>query len=184
MKCIFMYILYISDINRFLNNKLFVLLYSNTSTLVLPNYHEVIPNVFSFTQIVKVFSEDGLGKVVEIPAGMTAGDLCQLLVYKSHCVDDNSWALVEHHPLLGLGRRQSPAGSERTHTQTHAHLHTYTQTQTCNTITGTHRCIDICTCARAGAYSHGGMHSPMSSCTFYAAYARTETSFICHCKKM
>ncbi|TNN79740.1 Growth factor receptor-bound protein 10 [Liparis tanakae] len=54
--------------------------------------------------IVKIFSEDGMCKVVEIPADMTARDLCQLLVYKSHCVDDNSWALVEHHPLLGLER--------------------------------------------------------------------------------
>uniref|UniRef100_A0A8D0D180 Growth factor receptor bound protein 10 n=1 Tax=Sander lucioperca TaxID=283035 RepID=A0A8D0D180_SANLU len=51
-----------------------------------------------------IFTEDGMGKVVEIPADMTARDLCQLLVYKSHCVDDNSWALVEHHPLLGLER--------------------------------------------------------------------------------
>uniref|UniRef100_A0A3Q2QBV3 Growth factor receptor bound protein 10 n=1 Tax=Fundulus heteroclitus TaxID=8078 RepID=A0A3Q2QBV3_FUNHE len=58
----------------------------------------------SFFQIVKIFSEDGVGKVVEIPADMTVRDLCQLLVYKSHCVDDNSWALVEHHPLLGLER--------------------------------------------------------------------------------
>ncbi|XP_016893686.1 growth factor receptor-bound protein 10 isoform X9 [Cynoglossus semilaevis] len=55
-------------------------------------------------EIVKVFNEDGMGKVVEIPADMTAKDLCQLLVYKSHCVDDNSWVLVEHHPLLGLER--------------------------------------------------------------------------------
>ncbi|KAF5903993.1 growth factor receptor-bound protein 10 isoform X1, partial [Clarias magur] len=54
--------------------------------------------------IVKIFSEDGTGKVVEIPSDMTARDLCQLLVYKSHCVDDNSWALVEHHPALGLER--------------------------------------------------------------------------------
>ncbi|XP_060727174.1 growth factor receptor-bound protein 10 isoform X1 [Tachysurus vachellii] len=54
--------------------------------------------------IVKVFGEDGMGKVVEIPSDMTARDLCQLLVYKSHCVDDNSWALVEHHPALGLER--------------------------------------------------------------------------------
>lgn len=44
-----------------------------------------------------------MGKVVEIPADMTARDLCQFLVYKNHCVDDNSWALVEHHPSLGLG---------------------------------------------------------------------------------
>ncbi|KAJ7985630.1 hypothetical protein DPEC_G00354060 [Dallia pectoralis] len=58
----------------------------------------------SGTNIIKIFSEDGMGKVVEIPADMTARDLCQLLVYKSHCVDDNSWSLVEHHPLLGLER--------------------------------------------------------------------------------
>uniref|UniRef100_A0A8C6SGY8 Growth factor receptor-bound protein 10a n=1 Tax=Neogobius melanostomus TaxID=47308 RepID=A0A8C6SGY8_9GOBI len=55
-------------------------------------------------QIVKVWSEDGAGKVVEIPADMTARDLCQLLVYKSHCVDDNAWTIVEHHPILGLER--------------------------------------------------------------------------------
>ena len=55
-------------------------------------------------QIVKVWSEDGAGKVVEIPADMTARDVCQLLVYKSHCLDDNAWALVEHHPILGLGK--------------------------------------------------------------------------------
>lgn len=59
---------------------------------------------FIFLQIVKIFGEDGMGKVVEIPSDMTARDLCQLLVYKSHCVDDNSWALVEHHPALGLGK--------------------------------------------------------------------------------
>ena len=41
--------------------------------------------------------------MVEIPADMTARDVCQLLVYKSHCLDDNAWTLVEHHPILGLG---------------------------------------------------------------------------------
>ncbi|EGW07729.1 Growth factor receptor-bound protein 10, partial [Cricetulus griseus] len=55
-------------------------------------------------QDVKVFSEDGTSKVVEILTDMTSRDLCQLLVYKSHCVDDNSWTLVEHHPQLGLER--------------------------------------------------------------------------------
>ncbi|KAJ8290799.1 hypothetical protein GJAV_G00017700 [Gymnothorax javanicus] len=54
--------------------------------------------------IIKVFSEDGTCKVVEVPADMTARDLCQLLVYKSHCLNDDSWALVEHHPILGLER--------------------------------------------------------------------------------
>lgn len=55
-------------------------------------------------QDVKVFGEDGTCKVVEILADMTARDLCQLLVYRSHCVDDNSWTLVEHHPQLGIER--------------------------------------------------------------------------------
>ncbi|XP_007232099.1 growth factor receptor-bound protein 10 isoform X1 [Astyanax mexicanus] len=62
------------------------------------------PSQPSGKYIIKIFSEDGMGKVVEIPADMTARDLCQLLVYKSHCVDDNSWALVEHHPVMGLER--------------------------------------------------------------------------------
>uniref|UniRef100_A0A8C7XW33 Growth factor receptor bound protein 10 n=1 Tax=Oryzias sinensis TaxID=183150 RepID=A0A8C7XW33_9TELE len=66
-------------------------------------YEMVIESAFPL-QIVKIFSEDGVGKVVEIPADMMARDLCQLLVYKSHCLDDNSWVLVEHHPLLGLER--------------------------------------------------------------------------------
>lgn len=61
-----------------------------------------------FLQIVKVWSEDGAGKVVEIPADMTARDVCQLLVYKNHCLDDNAWTLVEHHPVLGLGRKTTP----------------------------------------------------------------------------
>ncbi|EOA98968.1 Growth factor receptor-bound protein 10, partial [Anas platyrhynchos] len=65
-------------------------------------YHEA--RVPFMLQDVKVFSEDGTSKVVEILADMTARDLCQLLVYKSHCVDDNSWTLVEHHPHLGLER--------------------------------------------------------------------------------
>ncbi|CAI5690111.1 unnamed protein product [Oreochromis niloticus] len=58
----------------------------------------------SDNHIVKVWSEDGAGKVVEIPADMTARDVCQLLVYKSHCLDDSAWALVEHHPILGIER--------------------------------------------------------------------------------
>ncbi|XP_016053771.1 PREDICTED: growth factor receptor-bound protein 10 [Miniopterus natalensis] len=55
-------------------------------------------------QDVRIFGEDGTCKVVEIPVDMTSRDLCQLLVYRSHCVDDNSWTLVEHHPHLGIER--------------------------------------------------------------------------------
>uniref|UniRef100_A0A8B9KH21 Growth factor receptor-bound protein 10b n=1 Tax=Astyanax mexicanus TaxID=7994 RepID=A0A8B9KH21_ASTMX len=68
------------------------------------NYCPDVIFISFLLQIIKIFSEDGMGKVVEIPADMTARDLCQLLVYKSHCVDDNSWALVEHHPVMGLER--------------------------------------------------------------------------------
>uniref|UniRef100_A0A8C2VTK4 Growth factor receptor bound protein 10 n=2 Tax=Chinchilla lanigera TaxID=34839 RepID=A0A8C2VTK4_CHILA len=55
-------------------------------------------------QNIKIFTEDGSGKVIEILTDMTARDLCQLLVHRSHCVDDHSWTIVEHHPHLGLER--------------------------------------------------------------------------------
>lgn len=73
-----------------------------------PRYSSVHGPFVCVLQDVRIFSEDGTSRVVEIPADMTARDLCQLLVYRSHCVDDNSWTLVEHHPHLGLGRE--PAG--------------------------------------------------------------------------
>jgi len=100
---------------------------------------------------VKIFSEDGMCKVVEIPADMTARDLCQLLVYKSHCVDDNSWALVEHHPLLGLGKRHCSftyTHMKRALTHTLANLHR-NWAETFNTITFIHGCIDTHACWHA-----------------------------------
>ncbi|XP_020366586.1 growth factor receptor-bound protein 10 isoform X1 [Rhincodon typus] len=54
--------------------------------------------------IIKVFSEDGTSKAIELPSDMTARDVCQLLIYRCHCVDDNNWSLIEHHPHLGLER--------------------------------------------------------------------------------
>lgn len=116
------------------------------------------------SQIVKIFSEDGMGKVVEIPANMTARDLCQLLVYKSHCVDDNSWALVEHHPLLGLGKEQSCRSLKTfsvsytdTHTREHTWTGTFSHTETHGLMGGlrlaiqslSYRCIDIYACMHA-----------------------------------
>lgn len=116
------------------------------------------------SQIVKIFSEDGMGKVVEIPANMTARDLCQLLVYKSHCVDDNSWALVEHHPLLGLGKEQSCRSLKTfsvsytdAHTREHTWTGTFSHTETHGLMGGlrlaiqslSYRCIDIYLCMHA-----------------------------------
>lgn len=108
-----------------------------------------------------------MGKVVEIPADMTARDLCQLLVYKSHCVDDNSWALVEHHPLLGLGKGQSPAGPTHTvHIQTKTDTHTHEQTLTYCTYTETHgflggliHAIQSLTDTGAFTYMHACVHT-------------------------
>ncbi|XP_075068737.1 growth factor receptor-bound protein 10 isoform X3 [Mixophyes fleayi] len=72
---------------------------------VRPLQQSPLPNSGTVAcMVVKVFSEDGTSKMVEILADMTARDFCQLLIYKSHCLDDNSWTLVEHHPLLGLER--------------------------------------------------------------------------------
>lgn len=133
-----------------------------------------------------------MGKVVEIPADMTARDLCQLLVYKSHCVDDNSWALVEHHPLLGLGKGQSPAGLKsctHTHTNTHdqsfphapfAHAETngvwfgWLKTRT-SSPTQTHACLHACahrqlrrTFSRSHVFKHECMHILYIICTHCA----------------
>lgn len=150
----------------------------------------------------KIFSEDGMCKVVEIPADMTARDLCQLLVYKSHCVDDNSWALVEHHPLLGLGKGQSSAGpkhcshthkSTHEHTRTDTHKYSLAHTETHGLLGGLRQAIQSLTytgafthmhaCMRpnipeqtdgSGTYSHAGMYSSMSACTYYTTYVRIE----------
>lgn len=153
-------------------------------------------------QIVKIFSEDGMGKVVEVPADMTARDLCQLLVYKSHCVDDNSWALVEHHPLLGLGKGRSPAGLRATHTRTRTHTVSRSHMPTsklmgleiCTAIpdickyththTPTHAHIHASVLVRTGtnspgAYSHAAMHSSMSACAYYASYNAARTGPQC-----
>lgn len=141
------------------------------------------------SQIVKIFSEDGMGKVVEIPANMTARDLCQLLVYKSHCVDDNSWALVEHHPLLGLGKEQSCRSLKhsQSHTQTHIPVSTHEQAhfptqkpmgswvgsdlQFNHWVTGAlifmHACMHACPYTWLdswGADSYPGVYSSMSAC--------------------
>ncbi|XP_045443131.1 growth factor receptor-bound protein 10 isoform X2 [Pipistrellus kuhlii] len=64
----------------------------------------LIPSQPPAKKDVKIFGEDGTCKVVEIPVDMKSRDLCQLLVYRTHCVDDNTWSLVEYHPHLGIER--------------------------------------------------------------------------------
>lgn len=56
-------------------------------------------------QVVKVFSEDGTCRSVEVTAGATARHVCEMLVQKTHALHDDSWSLVELHQHLALGEQ-------------------------------------------------------------------------------
>uniref|UniRef100_A0A668AHY1 Growth factor receptor bound protein 14 n=1 Tax=Myripristis murdjan TaxID=586833 RepID=A0A668AHY1_9TELE len=51
-----------------------------------------------------VYNEDNTSRAVEVPSDITARDICQLFVLKSHCIDDHSWTLSEHLSHLGIER--------------------------------------------------------------------------------
>lgn len=66
----------------------------------MPSLKEsVIPGV----QVVKVYSEDGACRSVEVAAGATARYVCEMLVQRAHALSDENWGLVECHPHLALG---------------------------------------------------------------------------------
>ncbi|KAM8946758.1 growth factor receptor-bound protein 7 [Pelodytes ibericus] len=54
--------------------------------------------------VVKVYSEDGTCRSLEVTAGATARHICDMLVERAHCLSDESWSVVELHPHLGLER--------------------------------------------------------------------------------
>lgn len=54
-------------------------------------------------QVVKVYSEDGACRSVEVAAGATARYVCEMLVQRAHALSDENWGLVECHPHLALG---------------------------------------------------------------------------------
>ncbi|XP_078501788.1 growth factor receptor-bound protein 7 isoform X1 [Lissotriton helveticus] len=54
--------------------------------------------------VVKVFSEDGTCRSLEVTAGATSRHVCEMLVEKTHSVNDESWSLVEFHPHLAIER--------------------------------------------------------------------------------
>ncbi|KYO44243.1 growth factor receptor-bound protein 7 isoform B [Alligator mississippiensis] len=56
------------------------------------------------SHVVKVFSEDGTCRSVEVTAGATARHVCEMLVQKTHALHDDSWSLVELHQHLALER--------------------------------------------------------------------------------
>uniref|UniRef100_A0A8C4W020 Growth factor receptor bound protein 7 n=1 Tax=Gopherus evgoodei TaxID=1825980 RepID=A0A8C4W020_9SAUR len=56
--------------------------------------------------VVKVFSEDGTCRSLEVTAGTTAHHVCEMLVQKTHALHDDSWSLVELHQHLVLGEER------------------------------------------------------------------------------
>ncbi|XP_041123068.1 LOW QUALITY PROTEIN: growth factor receptor-bound protein 7-like [Polyodon spathula] len=57
------------------------------------------------THLVKVCIEDGRSRLLDpVPEGATARDVCSLLVQRTQSRDQETWALVEIHPHLGLER--------------------------------------------------------------------------------
>lgn len=55
-------------------------------------------------QVVKVYSEDGACRSVEVAAGATARHVCEMLVHRVNALNDENWGLVECHPHLALGK--------------------------------------------------------------------------------
>ncbi|KAJ8394516.1 hypothetical protein AAFF_G00045260 [Aldrovandia affinis] len=55
-------------------------------------------------RVIKVYNEDNTSRAVEVPSDITALDICQLFILKSHCVDDHSWTLFEQFLHLGIER--------------------------------------------------------------------------------
>ncbi|XP_074979650.1 growth factor receptor-bound protein 7 isoform X2 [Caretta caretta] len=62
------------------------------------------PQWESGPHVVKVFSEDGTCRSLEVMAGATAHHVCEMLVQKTHALHDDSWSLVELHQHLALER--------------------------------------------------------------------------------
>ncbi|XP_064421442.1 growth factor receptor-bound protein 7 isoform X2 [Latimeria chalumnae] len=54
--------------------------------------------------VVKIFSEDNTCRSLEVTATAPAREVCNMLIQKTHCINDNSWSLVEFHPHLALER--------------------------------------------------------------------------------
>ncbi|XP_012918111.1 growth factor receptor-bound protein 7 isoform X1 [Mustela putorius furo] len=62
------------------------------------------PRDTSCPHVVKVYSEDGACRSVEVAAGATARYVCEMLVQRARALSDENWGLVECHPHLALER--------------------------------------------------------------------------------
>ncbi|XP_033024728.1 growth factor receptor-bound protein 7 isoform X2 [Lacerta agilis] len=56
------------------------------------------------SHVVKVYSEDGTCRSLEVTAGTTARHVCEMLVQKTHALHDECWSLVEVYQHLALER--------------------------------------------------------------------------------
>ncbi|GCC22016.1 hypothetical protein chiPu_0000400 [Chiloscyllium punctatum] len=54
--------------------------------------------------VIKVFNEDGTSQTLEVPSDIIARDVCQLFLKNNHCVNDNTWTLIEYLPRLDMER--------------------------------------------------------------------------------
>ncbi|XP_060059551.1 growth factor receptor-bound protein 7 isoform X5 [Erinaceus europaeus] len=64
----------------------------------------LLPRDASRPHVIKVYSEDGACRSVEVAAGATARYVCEMLVQRAHALSDENWGLVECHPQLALER--------------------------------------------------------------------------------
>ncbi|KAM8933453.1 growth factor receptor-bound protein 14 [Pelodytes ibericus] len=55
-------------------------------------------------RVIKVYSEDGTSRALEVPNDLSAKDLCQILILKNHYVDDHNWTIFEHLSNSSLER--------------------------------------------------------------------------------
>ncbi|XP_061563725.1 growth factor receptor-bound protein 7 [Cololabis saira] len=69
-----------------------------------PVHISSLPLQPSDKHLVKVYGEDSHSRPVWVSQRATARDVCHLLVQTAHCSDEENWALLEHHPGLGLER--------------------------------------------------------------------------------
>ncbi|KAM4626079.1 growth factor receptor-bound protein 14 isoform 3-T3 [Discoglossus pictus] len=55
-------------------------------------------------RVIKVYSEDGTSRALEVPNDISAQDICQLLILKNHFIDDHNWTMFEHLSKLCIER--------------------------------------------------------------------------------
>lgn len=56
--------------------------------------------------VIKVFNNDGSNKAVVVEEGMTAAQVCYLLVIKNHFEESPNWSLIEKLEDVWLGERK------------------------------------------------------------------------------